>query len=280
MIPALFAALLTATPTADAAPTPPNSTLNEEGRALRIEPGAELGFLAPLSHTIQLGNDGSDFDYVKEGGQDNLFLVSRWTLDLRIRERSTVTFLYQPLDIRTEQTATRDLRFDGLDFVQGTPIDMRYGFDFYRVSYTRDIIPDEKRELALGASLQIRNAAISFSSADGTLRTVNRDIGPVPVLKVRGRFEGQQRTWWGFEADGFYAPIKYLNGGTTDVVGAILDASVRAGFKASNGVEPFLNLRYLGGGSDGTSSDPDPGKDGYSQNWLNFVTVTAGVYLR
>ena len=264
----------------DAAPVPPNSTLNKEGRAFRIEPVAEIGFLAPLSHTIQFGNDGSEFDYIEEGGQDNLFLVTRWSVDLCIKDRSTVTFLYQPLNIQTEQTATRDLRFDGVDFAEGTPIDMRYGFDFYRGSYTYDLLPEEDRELGVGASLQIRNAAISFSSADGTLRTINRDIGPVPVLKVRGRFEAEQRKWWGFEADGFYAPIKYINGSNSDVVGAILDASVRAGLKANNGIEPFINLRYLGGGAEGTSSDPDPGKDGYNNNWLHFVTVTLGFNLR
>jgi hypothetical protein len=273
----LFPLLIAA---AVAAPVPPNSTLNEEGRPWRIELGGELGFLAPLSHTIQFGNDGTDFDYVEEGGQDNLFFVSRWSLDFRLKERTTLTFLYQPLNIETQQTATRDLRFDGIDFVEGTPINMRYGFDFYRASYTYDLFPDDKRELGIGASLQIRNATIGFSSADGELRTINRDIGPVPVIKVRGRFEGDQRNWWGFEVDGFYAPIKYLNGGSTDVVGAILDASLRAGLKASNGVEPFVNLRYLGGGADGTSSDPDPGKDGYNKNWLNFMTVTFGVYLR
>jgi len=41
-----------------------------------------------------------------------------------------------------------------------------------------------------------------------------------------------------------------------------------------------VNLRYIGGGADGTSSDPDPGKDGYNKNWLSFMTLTLGVNLR
>jgi hypothetical protein len=263
-----------------AAPVPTNSVLNKEARPFRVELAAEVGLLAPLSHEYQTGKDGTTLDYIAEGGQDNLFPVSRWSVDLRLRERTTFTLLYQPLQLRTQQVATRDLRFNQVEFVAGTPIDFLYGFDFYRLSYTYDLFEEDRRDLELGVSLQIRNATIDFTSANGELRSSTRDVGPVPVLKARGRFESGQRTWWGFEADGFYAPIKYLNGGSSDVVGAILDASLRAGLKASNGTEPFLNVRYLTGGSEGTTSDPDIGKDGYSSNWLGFMTVTIGFYLR
>ena len=273
----MFIALITA---AVAAPVPPNSVLNQPERPFRVELNAEVGYLAPLQHTIKFGQDGSDINYITEGGQDNLFLVSRWSADLRLKNRSNFTFLYQPFDLETQQVANRDLLIDGVTFVEGTPMDFRYGFDFYRFSYGYDLFEDDRRDLEIGISLQIRNATIAFASGDGTQRTITRDIGPVPILRTRGRFEGEQRTWWGFEVDGFYAPIKYLNGDSSDVVGAILDASVRAGLKANNGVEPFLNLRYLGGGGEGTSNDPDPGKDGYVENWLHVMTVTLGFSLR
>ena len=263
-----------------AAPVPEDSVLNSPDRPWQVEPVAEIGFLAPLSHTYQAGVDGSEVDYIAEGGQDNLFRVTRWSLDLRWADRNTVTFLFQPLDIRTAQITSRDLVINGSTFTAGTPIELRYGFDFYRVSYTRDVLADEDRELGLGASLQIRNAAIDFVSADGTLRSNTRDIGPVPVLKARGRFDSEQGTWWGFEVDGFYAPVKYLNGANTDVVGAIADASLRGGITLSHGVEPFLNLRYIGGGAEGTSKNPDPGTDGYTVNWLHFGVLTLGVVVR
>ena len=53
---------------------------------------------------------------------------------------------------------------------------------------------------------------------------------------------------------GAYAPIKYLNGDVSDVVGALLDASVRGGFHLSNDVDVFINLRYVGGGAEGLST--------------------------
>ena len=272
----LVAALVAA-----AAPTPADSVLNSAERPWALEPSAELGFLAPLYHTIQLGRDGTDdFSYIQEGGQDNLFLVARLAMDIRVgpRKRNTFTLLYQPLDLRTTREIERPLVFDGVRFTEGG-LDARYGFDFYRGSWTWDFLESEDAELGLGCSLQIRNANIQFTSADGEQRTTNRNIGPVPILRLRGRWDGDVG-FWGFEADGFYAPIKYLNGGDSDVVGAIADVSLRAGLKGSKGIEPYLNLRYLGGGAEGTSRRPDPGKDGYTENWLHVATLTVGTYLR
>lgn len=78
------------------------------------------------------------------------------------------------------------------------------------------------------------------------------------------------------EADGFYAPVSYLNGSDNEVVGAILDASLRQGLKVTDEVGGFLNLRCLAGGAVGTSDDDTGPGDGYVKNWLHFLTVTAG----
>ena len=104
-----------------------------------------------------------------------------------------------------------------------------YKFPFYRVSYLHDFSKNPKTELAFGFSLQIRNATIEFESLDGSLFRSNRNIGPVPILKVRWRHDYHSGWWLGAEADGFYAPISYINGSENEVIGAILDASIRAG---------------------------------------------------
>ena len=145
---------------------------------------AELGFLSPLSHTIQYGNNGSAFDYVGEGGQDNLFLFSRVSAELELGERHTFVLLYQPLEFKTGVRLRRAITVDEAVFAEGTPLDLRYFFDFYRLSYTYDLFgEDPRKELSLGASMQIRNAAISFTSADGKLRRSFTNIGPVPAAQ-------------------------------------------------------------------------------------------------
>jgi hypothetical protein len=240
---------------------------------------AELGFLGVIDNKIQYGQGANStyFDYREQGGQDVLFAVSRLSLELDWNERNTVIFLYQPLTLESKVTLREDILMDDVFFAAGTSMDLLYNFPFWRLSYLRHLnIKNEKIDLAIGASLQIRNAKIEFASGDGTLLKSNRDIGPVPVLKLRGRYHQSKNTSTEIEIDGMYAPISYLNGSDNEVVGGILDASIRQNLRINNEVNGFLNLRYLGGGAEGTSDDTTQVTDGYTKNWLHFFTVSAG----
>jgi hypothetical protein len=190
--------------------------------------------------------------------------------------RHRLVFLYQPIELNTEVVLDEPLTVDGLTFPEETPIDLRYGFPFYRVSYLYDVARPLAVEMSLGASLQIRDATITFTSADGALRRSNRSVGPVPALKARFQYAAQSGWFFGAEVDGFYAPVKYLNGGDSDVEGAIIDASLRGGYQLGNRLSGFLNLRWIGGGAEGTSEVEDFG-DGYNENWLHFMIVSLGV---
>ncbi|MDX9721089.1 MAG: hypothetical protein RBU37_10085 [Myxococcota bacterium] len=249
----------------------------KEDRFFELHLIAELGFLAALSHTVQFGKDGTDFDYVDEGGQDTLFLVGRLSAELLLNKAHAIIFLYQPLDLRTQVAPTRAVTVDGLAFPANEALELRYGFDFYRMSYLYDFFDDPKLELSFGGSMQIRNAVIDFRSGDGRLLRSNRDVGPVPAFKLRSRYELDNGFWFGGEVDGMYAPIKYLNGGKSDVEGAIIDLSLRAGLPISDSIDAFINLRWLAGGAEGTSSSDDGPGDGYTSNWLSFLTVTLGI---
>lgn len=188
-----------------------------------------------------------------------------------------MVILYQPLNLESENVIERDIVIDSMLFIKGTPVKFKYSFPFYRASYLFDLKKEENKEIALGLSLQIRNANITFESADGAQLRTKRDVGPVPILKFRHKLPIGDKFWWGSEFDGFYAPVSYLNGSDEEVVGAILDASLRAGIKIKERGNSFLNIRYLGGGAVGTSDDDlGLGEDGFVENWLHFVTVSLG----
>ncbi|WP_369414446.1 outer membrane protein [Corallococcus soli] len=259
----------------------PFKARKEEPR-VELRAVAELGFLDVLSHSLVQGRDGTSFRFPEDGGQDNLYTFVRLSAELALRGRHTLIFLVQPLDIQTQVVLRRDIRLDGLTFPEGTPLDVRYAFPFYRASYLYDLLGGPARELSAGASLQLRNATFVFTSADGTLRRANRDVGPVPLLKVRGRWALSENWWVGVEADGSYAPVALINGDDdSDTVGALLDASLRGGVRLTDQVEVFLNLRYLGGGARGTSDDNEEEfGDGYTSNWLSTATVSLGVQYR
>jgi len=258
--------------------------LNDPDHSYEIRGVAELGFVGVPRHTIQFGKDGTRFDYVQEGSQNILFPFERMSAELHLKPRHTIVFLIQPLDVRTEVTLENPLILDTDTFPAGTPTNLRYGFDFYRVSWQYDFAPAPEKELALGLSLQVRDAAITFASKNGDKLRVYQDLGPVPILRFRGRLPVTDGTWFGTEIDGFYAQGKGVTGSTnveTSFKGAILDASLRYGMKLNESVEAFLNLRYLGGGASGQQVNPEnPAADGYTDNWLNTVTLSLGANIR
>ena len=192
--------------------------LNDPNRPYVVELDAELGFLAPLSHTIQFGSEGDVLDYVEEGGQDNLFPFARPTAAIEWR-RQRFTFLWQPLTLNSTVSLDRKLRVDDLVFAAGKPIDLTYGFSFWRASWAHDVLRRDRASLRLGLGLQIRNATIGFTATDGSQSETNRDIGPVPLLELEWRAAYEDGVHLEAEVDGFYAPIKYLNGRGVDVIG-------------------------------------------------------------
>ncbi len=256
------------------------SFINDPDNWLSFRGGLELGLIDVLSHTIQFGTNGTEFDYVREGGQDIFFRFARLTAELQLGHRHTVIFLIQPLTLNTEALLTRDIVVDDLTFPSNTPVELKYGFDFWRISYLYDFNSRADKEVAIGLSLQMRNASIRFSSYDGELFRINQGVGPVPIFKFRTRIPFNNGLWFGSEIDGFYASGKYITGSENDFLGAILDASMRLGFQMSGTFDAFVNLRYLGGGSRGTDEDdPGPG-DGYTDNWLHTISITLGTYIK
>jgi hypothetical protein len=243
-------------------------------RPVQVRVTGDYGGLAPLYHRIQLGRDGTDFDYVADGGQNLVFPVGRLSAGLDV-DRHHVTLLYQPLELDSQIVLADELVVDGLTFAPGSAVDLKYGFPFYRASYAYDVWHSDGLRFALGGSLQLRDATITFTSADGQQRRTRRDLGPVPALKGLVRYDAPSGWFWMFEADGMVAPVKYLNGGKSDVTGAIIDANLRGGYRLSPRVDAFINLRWLGGGAEGTS-DPEDFSDGYTQNWLQFLIFSVG----
>jgi hypothetical protein len=256
-------------------------TLNDPARIWAVRGNVEAGVIAPYSHIIQFGQDGSRFDYVREGGQDVAFPTVRVSAEVEIAKHHNIILLYQPIDLRTEAVLRRDVRIEKVDFASGTPLNLRYGFDFYRVSYLYDFFKDPRHELAVGASLQLRDATITFTSIDSRQRVAETNLGPVPLIKVRGRYTFRNGFWLGLEADGIYARGRVITGTiATGFIGALYDVSARVGFHPVGFLDIFFTLRFLGGGARGTERDKPAPSDGYTNNWIHTVAFTVGVGLR
>jgi hypothetical protein len=247
--------------------------LNENDGPLDVSLIAETGFTKILYHTIKLGEDGDRFDYVEEGGQEILFPFTRFSAELSVRDRHTVIFLYQPLKLETQVRFDEARTIDGVTFPADEGVDLTYGFPFYRASYLYDFARSEALELAAGVSLQLRNASIRFVPADGEQTVVSQDLGPVPIIKLRGSYRFRDSVIPGafvaLEADGFYASSAFFNGADYDFTGSIFDVSLRSGFEPTPGLALFASLRSFGGGGGGTR--PEDERTVWSQSWSRFT---------
>ena len=272
---------------------PAQNLLNQNDGPLELELVGETGFVAVLAHTIQVGEAGSLFNFRTEGGQEILFPVSRLTAEVTAAERHTVILLYQPLEIATQVRFDAARTIDETTFAANEGVNVTYSFPFYRVSYLYDFAAAENLELAAGLSLQLRNASVRFVAIDpdenGEDIAVSQDLGPVPIVKVRGEYRFDDAAipgaFLGLEADGFYASSAFINGASYDFSGSIYDVSLRAGFMPRPGVDVFANVRALGGGATGTRPDDvrdfwSQSKSGFTDNFLSTLSLTLGARVR
>lgn len=264
-----------------------DSILNRPDAPYQVALEAELGYIGVLEHTYRNGLDSTSFNYRTQGGQDILFPLVRLAAEVTVVNRHTVSLLYQPLDIVTQARLREDIKIDNVTFLAGTgnsPLNVRYSFPFWRLTYLYDFFPQRDLELAVGGALQIRNASISFESGDGTKLTLSQNVGPVPSLAVRGGKYWSNGLFVRAEATGLFASSSIINGAQFEFEGSLLDTSVQTGVVLAGGAETFLKLRFLGGSAKGTtqyaSRTWSESIERYTTNYLSTVAVSLGFRLR
>ncbi|MBN2874714.1 MAG: hypothetical protein JXM71_06425 [Spirochaetales bacterium] len=264
-------ALIASTFAAYAQESPVTIALEAEGGAVKV-----------LYHTYQVGETGTEFDFVKNGGQEILFPFQRFVVKAGFKGGHELRFLYQPLEVATQIDAKADFTVDSSTFVAGEAVDVVYGFPFYRATYLYDFI-DGAPSLSAGAAIQLRNASIRFTSVDGSERAVSQNLGIVPAVALAGELPLGNGFYAGFEATGLWASSAIINGADFEFEGSILDASLRAGAQVDERVHAFVNLRFLGGSAMGVSQyDPlywTQSTERYTANYLATTTFTLGATL-
>lgn len=231
--------------------------------ALAIVLGYEVGPTYIAQNDGRYGEAGTPYEAGDVGQQDTLAVTQRTTVEVR-SGRHAVIALYAPLQLATRVRLDQDLQFRDERFTAGTPVDHRYVFDGFRLSYLYAVVPDGALRLDAGASLQIRSALVSFASVDGEQYAAQTDLGLVGALKVRATYQ-PGATWWGqVEADAL-STFGLLG----DTSGGIYDVALSAGRPVRRGVDAYATVRLLGGGAEVPSQAID--------NWGNYVSASAGL---
>jgi len=256
--------------------------ISEDKGLFRFFAEAEGGFSKVLLHNFQSGASGTKFNFVTQGGQEILFPYSRFKAGFTLAERHMFNALYQPLVIETEVTFREDVTIDTVTFPAGTPMELQYGFSFWRFTYGFDFFKQDNLDLMAGLAFQIRNASIIFSQKNGGQSTTNQNLGLVPALFVGFEYTFPSGIGLGFEATGIYASSAFFNGANFKFEGSLLDTSIRALFPVKENVDTFINIRFVGGTSDGVSQYEDlywtKAIEDYGTN--NLATLNFSVGLR
>jgi hypothetical protein len=161
----------------------------------------------------------------------------RASLTWDLTPHQSLRLLAAPLRLETTFSPDAPILFQDLVFPAGQPVDARYLFDSYRLSWFWRFAPRGKWSFRLGATVKVRSAEISLSGAPG--RSVKDDLGVVPLLYAGARYQATARFAVEVEADALAAPQ-----------GRAEDVSIKGVWRLSDRVDLDLGYRLLEGGAD------------------------------
>ncbi len=189
---------------------------------------------------------------------DDLSADPAWFYRLRAGAdlgRHSVSLLFAPLVVRSEGTLDGAVDFDGASLSAGTPLEARFRFNSYRLTYAYTFYDSPSLSLAVGLTGKIRDASISLEGGGQEAERANLGVVPLVHLRALWRFLPA----WGLliEGDGLAAP----QGRAEDFFGGLT-------WEAAPGLTVRAGYRILEGGSDGGGS---------VYTFSAFHYVTAGV---
>ncbi len=237
----------------------------------------EYGFLGLLQHKSKWSKENPEFNYVKNGGQDLLFPTWRVESGFKPNKKNMFSFIYQPIPLETEVVLKEEVKIDQVIFEKNSDVLMKYDFSFYRFNYWSLLTSSAKGSFWVGGALQIRNADIRFTDRTGKNSFRTSSLGPVPLINFLYENNFSRRIHQQFKLAGFWAPIKYINGGTNDVNGWIYEFESQSKIILKNDLDAFVNFRVLGGGSEGTSKTTRVSGGNYTKDVLLTSSFTVGL---
>lgn len=185
------------------------------------------------------------------------FAAFRATLWADLSERSSLRLLAAPLRTTDSLTPDGPVEFDGVTFPAGQPLDVRYVFDSYRLSYVYRFRSSGPVSFRAGLTAKLRSAQIRLSGS--SLEAAKTDTGFVPLLY--GGVRWQMTPALALDLD-----VDALASGQ----GRAEDVSLRLEARLSDRVDVFAGARTLEGGADNDEV--------YSFAW--FAYAVGGVTIR
>ena len=172
--------------------------------------------------------------------------------------RHELRALWAPLTLDLDGTLPRAVSFQGETFGTASPVDARYRFDSYRLTYRYALVDRERWTLKVGFTGKIRDATVRLAQDGRVARRSN--VGFVPLLHLSAAWRFAPSWELMLDADALAAPQ-----------GRAEDVALLVGWNVTPAVQLRAGYRTVEGGADG-------GGDVYSFAWLHYGV--AGVAIR
>lgn len=122
-----------------------------------------------------------------------------------IADKHIVELTAAPLTVESQTLRRPSVSFAEQSFAENES-DADYQFNTYRASYRYRFIDKEKFYLAAGATLLVRDAAITLRTADGVSAS-DTDLGFVPLLSLDTRFIFNEKLSLALKGDALVGPV-------------------------------------------------------------------------
>ena len=200
---------------------------------------------AQLELDVEAGAALSGYNKVRIPGDDGTFInfaesleptptaFYRLRLSYTINEKHTISALYAPLTIRYDGTFGEELRFFGTTFAATQPLDVRYQFNSYRLTYRYNFPRTKRFQFGVGATAKIRDAEVEVNGVTKT------NVGFVPLINFRAEWFAKEKLSLVLRGDALVS-----------TQGRAEDVLLAAQFYPNRLVTLKLGYRILEGGAD------------------------------
>jgi len=200
----------------------------------------EAGPVWQGSNTVEIPNDGTATRFALTGITGRGAVpAGRLMVTWHISDRHSLRGLVAPLAISETGSRSGVTLFAGETFAADEPIEARYQFNSYRLTYRYRVLDSDRFQGVVGLTGKVRDAEIRLTQDDRT--AFDDDLGVLPLVHLGARWQVADRWQVRLDADA-------LAGGP----GRAVDAAATVGYDLTSNWTLNAGYRMLEGGADVT----------------------------
>ena len=166
----------------------------------QLELDVETGAALSGYNKVRIPGDGGTFINLSESLEATPTAFYRLRLSYTINDKHTISALFAPLTINYNGTFGQELQFLDANFAATEPLDVRYQFNSYRLTYRYNFPRTQHFQFGVGATAKIRDAEVEVNGVTKT------NLGLVPLINFRAEWFAKEKLSLVLQGDALVAP--------------------------------------------------------------------------